>query len=43
MPMDNQRVPSDSFELAFFEKGTGSGERGFAPTRMDIVVVINPW
>ena len=26
MPMDNPRVPSDLFELAFLNKGTGSGE-----------------
>jgi len=30
MPMDNPRVPSDTFELAFLERGTGNGERHFA-------------
>lgn len=25
MPMDIARVPSESFELAFFEKGTNGG------------------
>src|ERR1700722_620400 len=39
MPMDNPRVPSDTFELAFFERVTGNGEILFTSSQTGIILI----